>query len=457
MKYSSKVAALCISAAFATGFAFADGDIPTVTEVSMQQGPGNRIVTIKYKLDSYPAVVTLDVKTNDTVSIGGEHIWNAEGAVWRKVTSADADGSGWCTITWDPTQSWKDGNGNGFKTQDVKTEVTAWPLDNTPDYMVVDISNAAQPNTQRYYPAVDFLPGSELGQVGAVTNNPIYKGSALLMRKIMAKGVTWTMGSTPLETQRDTDGREATHRVALTNNYYIGVFEVTQDQWALVQTNNTTKPSNFTVDRAMRPVEYVSYYGVRMASNPQAQSADSGAGWWPEPPYKKSFLGALRLKTGIDFDLPSDSQWEFAARAGNGDTKWGDGSDIQGTDRDNNLDRLGRYAYSPDITVAYGSAQTTTPAADGGTAIVGSYKPNDWGIYDMHGNVFEWCLDRYSVDISALNGCVNTNMEENKIVIRSSGWNVSAKYARSANRTDTTPYSRWDASGLRVACTAGLR
>lgn len=446
MKYSSKVAALCISAAFATGFAFADGDIPTVTEVSMQQGPGNRIVTIKYKLDSYPAVVTLDVKTNDTVSIGGAAVCNAQGAVWRKVTSADADGSGWCTITWDPTQSWKDGNGNGFKAQDVKAEVTAWPLDNTPDYMAVDLTATGGADTQNYYPAADFVPSG-------VTND-IYKTSMLLMRKIMAKDVRWTMGSTRMETTSYAY-RETCHQVELASNYYIGVYEITQAQWVQIYGSFPSGAPFFTTGSNMRPVEKVSHNHVRDNGN--------SAYYWPNSPYSYSFLYKLRDKTGIaDFDLPSEAQWEFAARAGNGDTKWGNGSAMSGVDADSdaNLNLYGRYQNSPDITVASGSATASTPPADGGTAIVGSYAPNDWGLYDMAGNVYELCLDWHRDNNTALNGAVNTEMDSsysNKRVKRGGSWKDLAKKCRSAIREPGTVSYAAEDTGFRVICTAGLQ
>ena len=259
---------------------------------------------------------------------------NAQGAVWRKVTSADADGTGKYTITWRPDLSWKDEFGNGFKIAEgcAKAVVTAWSLDNTPDYMAVDISAAAQPNTQTYYPAADFVPGG-------VTNG-LYKTTMLLMRKIMAKDVKWTMGSTTLETKR-TAAREGTHQVTLTNNYYIGVYEVTQAQWDLIQPSRLA-PSyyNNAADRAMRPVEQVSYNEIRNSNN--STTADAAYNW-PADPNPNSFLGKLKTKTGIYFDLPSEAQWEFAARAGNGDTKWGDGSGILNGDSDANLNLLGRY------------------------------------------------------------------------------------------------------------------
>lgn len=183
--------------------------------------------------------------------------------------------------------------------------------------MVVDISDTSSPNSQKYYPDVSFLPGG-------ILSNHDFRTTKIVMRKIMAKDVVWTMGSTTFETQR-LSAREATHPVLLENNYYIGVFEVTQLQWGLVQTGRVV-PSYYKnqEDRAMRPVESVCYNEIRTG----AANVTTGnpAYDWPADPNPASFLGLLRKKTGIDFDLPSETQWEFAARAGNGATKWGNGA-----------------------------------------------------------------------------------------------------------------------------------
>ena len=434
---------LC-AAATATAMLMAS-DTPEVSNVTMTQASFGRQVTITYELNNAPngAVVTLDVETNATgnvwASIGGEAVCNAQGAVWRKVTSADADGSGKYTITWRPDLSWE-GHKIALADGGARAVVTAWALDNTPDYMVVDISAFAQPNTQKYYPAADFLPGGILGM-------DEYRTTKIVMRKIMAKDVEWTMGATDLEPK--VDSREKTHSVMLTNNYYIGVFEVTQDQWARVQTANAT-PSNYKT-YAMRPVENVSFIMARNAAENYTADASSPttADDWPNPPNGNSFLGKLRTLTQIDFDLPSEAQWEFAARAGHGSCKWSDGSDFQLDSEyvDPNLARLARYNVANDSSVSLKTAE------------VGSYEPNSWGLYDVHGNVWEWTLDWYGGNISSLNGAVNTTPQSGKKwrIMRGGSWNEAGRHARPAMRKECEIDAVRPSAGLRLYCTAGLK
>ena len=449
--------------------------IPEVSNVTMTQA-ANRLVTITYQLTDAPAVVTLDIQTNANTSaaandpgwtsIGGAAICNARGDVWRMVGNDLAQGQTFSgTITWQPDQTWKGPDENGFKiaANGARARVTAWPLDNTPDYMAVDVSAAAQPGTQTYYPAADFVPGG-------VTNG-LYKTTKLLMRKIMAKGVEWTMGSTTLETQNRQAAREATHQVTLTNNYYIGVYEVTQSQWSQVATNSTIS-ANFTTERFMRPMEKVCYNEIRLKYNSNAAAtADEIANCsWPKKPNPSSFLGLLRSKTGLDFDLPSEAQWEFAARAGNGVGYWNDGSAILNTNPDDNLKLLGRYERNGGKVLS-GTSYVDPAASCGatnGTSIVGSYAPNAWGLYDMHGNVWEWCLDWYADDITAHGGKVNIDpaTPANTLsgasganrVRRGGSWDSAAGSCRPAFRNDGAPTYRYNGSGgFRVLCSAGLQ
>ena len=426
--------------------------VPEISNVTMAQDT-TRLVTITYTLADAPAVVTVDVQTNNAngawASIGGEAVWNATGDVWKKVETGSH------TITWRPDHSWPD---HKIADGGARAVVTAWALDNTPDYMAVDISAAAQPDTQTYYPAADFVPGG-------VTNS-LYKTTTLLMRKIMAKDVIWTMGSTTLENQNRQAAQEATHQVKLANNYYIGVYEITQSQWSQVATNNTTAVANFTTERFMRPMEKVCYNEIRNAANTTTANASYN---WPNAPNPSSFLGLLRSKTGIDFDLPSEAQWEFAARAGNGVGYWNDGTPILNANPDANLNLLGRYERNGGKVLS--GTSYVYPAANcgvtSGTAIVGSYLPNAWGIYDMHGNVWEWCLDWYEDNINAHGGAVNidpsapaktlSGASGANRVVRGGGWSNAAGYCRPAFRISNTPTSCSDGRGFRVLCSAGLR
>ena len=427
----------------------ADPADPQISNVRLEQNSISRRVTVRYDLDE-AAVVTMDVLTNG-VSIGGANIQNVMGDCFKKVAAGNDH-----IVWWDPYLSWPD---HKFGAGVVSVRMTAWALDNTPDYMVVDVSSAAQPDTQTYYPSAEFLPGGLL-------SNQNYRTTKLVMRKIMAKDVEWTMGSTTLETQRNAT-REATHQVTLTNNYYIGVFPVTQTQWDLIQPSRSA-PSyyNNAADRAMRPVEQVCYNEIRNAAN---STTANTAYDWPADPNPSSFLGKLRTKTGIDFDLPSEAQWEFAARAGNGDTKWGDGSGILNSDADANLDKLGRYQRNGGQVLSGSSYANPAQScgATNGTAIVGSYAPNDWGLYDTAGNVWEWCLDWYADDITAHGGKVNIDpaTPANTLsgasganrVSRGGSWFYAAGICRPAFRSRDPPSNRLSYTGFRVLCSAGLR
>ena len=159
--------------------------------------------------------------------------------------------------------------------------------------------------------------------------------------------------------------------VTLTLPYYMGVFEVTQKQYELVTGGN---PSLYKGD--MRPVERVSWNTIRGDSNtynwPSSSNVDTN-----------TFMGKIRSRTGLNFDLPTEAQWEYACRAGT------TSSYNNGSNDENALAQLGRYNGNRSDGKG-GYSQHT---------IVGSYLSNDWGLYDMHGNVLEWCLD-FAGDIS---------------------------------------------------------
>ncbi|MBR3222191.1 MAG: formylglycine-generating enzyme family protein [Kiritimatiellae bacterium] len=446
--------------------------VPEVSDVTMAQDVATRTVTITYRLANAPAVVTVDIQTNATgstwASIGGENIscFDPGSEVWKKV-SGDAEAVH--TITWHPDHSWPD---HKVPAGEARAVVTAWSLDNPPDYMVVNVGNDAVADSAQYYPAENYLPGGLL-------TNPDYRQSLLVLRKISAKNVTFTMGSVNEATPWN-DARETTHQATITNNYYIGVFPVTQLQWQYVTGYNFSK---FKTGGAMRPAEWIGRSEIRSvdgSTRPTAEYLESNPDYdWPNAPYPNSFLGKLRTKTGFSFDLPTEAQWEYACRAGRGEGYWNDGSliaTVAGVD--NNLP--GRYAYNGGF-VDGGSGMVEPSYIVGptnGTAQVGSYAPNAWGLYDMHGNVWEFCLDFYETDITGLDGRLNVNPNDSRKTYnggtstlgtvrggswspRYSKWDVSLPYsalsARSASRTGKDLWTRYDYAGFRLVLTDGLK
>ena len=428
-------------------FAFASAIVPTVSDVSMSQS-ADRLVTITYTLANAPAIVTLDIQTNVTgdvwESIGGENISGVQagvpgGDVWKVV-----EGDGQHSITWRPYLSWPE---NRVPAGGARAVVTAWATNAAPDYMVVDLSaNSSQ--RVSYYPGEKFLPGGLL-------SNPDYRTTRLVMRKIPAEGAMFTMGSV---SESGRQANEDTHSATLSSNYYMGVFEVTQTQWTKIMGTN---PSVFTTEGMMRPVECVSFVMAR-------ENTASGNAYdyqFLSTPYSTSFLGKLRAVAGnaIDFDLPSEAEWEYACRAGNGEGYWGDGSVIE-------VDKYvpGRYRMNQaDTEIAMSgetppsTASTLTPS--NATAICGSYSPNRWGLYDMHGNVREWCLDFYNDDIRDLNGALNTTpasmsgTDGRRHVQRGGAWHEKSGGVRSAYRANAIKLKALAYFGLRVKCTTGAK
>jgi len=202
----------------------------------------------------------------------------------------------------------------------------------------------------------------------------------------------FSMGSPPTEQGRSDD--EVQHKVAITEGFWLGETPVTQSQWQAVMGDN---PSRFK--GANRPVEYISWEDAQR------------------------FIAALNEREGREvYRLPTEAEWEYACRAGTTGPYAGD------------LNDMGWYDEN----------------SGGETRDVAQKQPNAWGLYDMHGNVWEWCSDWYG----AYSGQDETDPRGPSSgsfrVVRGGSWSHWAGYCRSAFRDGSGPGYRGDGLGFRL-------
>ena len=232
------------------------------------------------------------------------------------------------------------------------------------------------------------------------------------LEMILIKAGSFAMGSPVGELGRDKD--ETQHEVKLTKDYWIGKYEVTQEQYKDVMGSN---PSKFAGSNL--PVEQVSWdEAMEFCRKLTAQEKETG-----------------RLPKGYEYNLPTEAQWEYACRAGT-TTALNSGKNLMDTLRCANTDEVGWNFYNTD--------DKTYP--------IGQKKPNAWGLYDMHGNVKEWCLDWYEDYKTDPATDPNGPGKGTARVLRGGSWaDQSPRYCRSANRNNFIPDGRDGSVGFRVA------
>ena len=247
--------------------------------------------------------------------------------------------------------------------------------------------------------ALTTLQERKPGEVVAVS-----LGGNVTMKFAWCPPGTFLMGSPTSEESRSED--ETQHRVTLTRGFYLGIHPVTQAQWQAVMGNN---PSHFNGDN--RPVEGVSWDDCQ------------------------AFCAKLSQLMGKRFRLPTEAEWEYACRAGT-TTPFSFGATIS-TDQAN---YDGNSIYGRDKQGVY--RRQTTPVV--------SFPPNAWGLFDMHGNVWEWCADWFGAyqqgDNNDPQGVNNGSVR----LLRGGTWNNNPSKCRSATRYKTGPTSRFRNVGCRV-------
>ena len=226
---------------------------------------------------------------------------------------------------------------------------------------------------------------------------PVKNGISIDMVRVEAG--TFIMGATP-EMESPFDWEKPTHQVTLTNDYYIGKYEVTQALWQAVMDNN---PSYFKGDDL--PVEMVSWDDCQ------------------------EFISKLNIITGKTFRLPTEAEWEYAARGGNKSR----GYQYSGS---NNLSDVAWYEDNSGKK----------------THAVGSKQSNELGIYDMSGNVWEWCQDWLTpYSSSSQVNPTGANSGPGRVYRGGSWTNNAVKYCSSSCRISLSPDDYGSCIGLRLA------
>ena len=410
--------------------------------------PFSKRVEVGYRLDGASTPIDVQVHVTADGAVEFDVPDSALGGDCRSVTSGDHK------LTFDPSRI------PAVASRGVLTgiEVTLSPgMEKL--YMLVDLSAGIGDTSTRI---------SYTNEVVGVTPgvwDDYYKTNAIALRRI--KAGSFTMGWN----QSGSDSEKPAHGVTLTHDFYIGVFELTQGQakkffYQYPISNNDTVFVN-PADCDLRPATHIRYYTMR------------GSSWQPgdtletaldveigSPGFSAAHsLHRLRRLTGnsVPFDLPTEAQWEYACRAG-ATTELYDGHGISpSAEADTNLDRLGRYKCNGGLVKdgnSYTSPRRDISAEEGGTAVVGTYEPNAWGLYDMLGNVAEWCLDMYDGEyyddtpVVDPRGGISANDDGTfNRTFRGGDWTSPAKECRASYRDGTKHGNSAEYLGCRICVT----
>ena len=297
-------------------------------------------------------------------------------------------------------------------------------------YMVIDLSEGP---TATSYP-VTYMSAPPATDAGF--NCTEYKTTKMVFRLIPPG--TFRMGSMSDEVSRGEN--ETRHLVTLTKSFYIGLFELTQAQYANVRSLSVSDYATYAGEE--RPVDRAMYKNFRCNCN-------------ADIPASGLFIKIMRTRAGLNtFDLPTEAQWEYACRAGTV-TPLNDGVPCTTSEAlESQAKVLGRCKANKDDKAGGYDAYTQH-------TVVGLYAPNKAGLYDMHGNVAEMCLDIFRADISTsdlrIDPLVPNTWVYNtdaKRPLRGGGFNRDVSTVRSAARVTGDTNSNTDSSyGYRLAVT----
>lgn len=361
---------------------------PEISNVGIAVDSDNGNVTVTYDL-SEDAIVTAEFEVDGQRIIGAAG-WRISGDVHKRVTAGEGK-----TFKWRPDVV------TSVAAANTTVKVKAWTSANPPPVFVQDLYIHDINMGQRYYDSIEQLPNG--------VQDRVYKTTKMVFMRIPAKGVTWYMGD-------ETGASGATrHKVTFTYDYYMAVYPLTQRQYLSIgrcqynynlkylQGKGDNTESSYTCndgdDWEICPVDYMSKHKLV-----NVYSIDA------EAPYKvegMSIVNAFRIiQTGLAGDsagtvskahIPTEAEWEYACRAGNGDRL-----NVEGAELDE---------------IAWHSGNS-----GGRMQPVGLKKPNAWGLYDMIGNVWEVCRDTWN------HGCATLpSTDQTDPVTYSWGWSLVSR------------------------------
>jgi formylglycine-generating enzyme len=253
---------------------------------------------------------------------------------------------------------------------------------------------------------------SNSGQTAA-TPSTSYLAPLSIPAMVRVEGGTFQMGTA----NGGDDDERPVHTVTV-KSFYMGKYEVTQKEWQEVMRNN---PSNFKGDNL--PVENVSYYNAIEYCNKLSQREGL------TPAYSGSGDNITCDWNANGYRLPTEAEWEYAAKGGNGSP--------------------GNYTYSGSNTI--GDVAWYVDNSGGRTQPVGTKAANSLGIHDMSGNVWEWCWDWYGGYSSGSQNDPRGASSGTSRVVRGGGWGYSAGALCSALRSYDYPSCRYGYLGFRLA------
>jgi formylglycine-generating enzyme required for sulfatase activity len=298
------------------------------------------------------------------------------------------------------------------------------------DELPASMANFAFCNGTRVRPDPDFHHDVE-GLIRALNSSrtvlPRHRVNSIGMKLALIQPGKFLMGASEFEPERDADERPQ-HEVTITKPFYMGVFQVTQREYQSVMGNNPSyfKGGWFRAGGPDHPVDRVA--------------------WEDAIQFCKRMSGlAAEKQAGLRYRLPTEAEWEYACRART-QTAFSFGDSLSSDQA--NFD--GHYPYGCDVKGPFHKATTKLEA----------YSPNAFGLYDMHGNVWELCGDRYGAGYYANSPAVDPQGPSSGEfhVLRGGSWNDEGQHCRASYRRSDSPHSRHqdDHTGFRVVCLVDL-